>query len=133
MDNVLSNLYLDPRDTLNNEVLEKIFNIFLVNNIVDTIDLMWLRIDDYEVRKLNDDGKIQQLFRGRDIKQNENNEFDYYGDRSTCDERPNKIQIQIHYVKARNLADNDYYSPAICMYIPEEFALNIVTRSRRDE
>jgi len=102
-------------------------------NMDSSIDLLWLRINDKETRKLNPDGTIQQLFRGRDIKKNAQGNYDYYGDSSTCDDRPHKIQIQIHYVKAKNISPNDYYSPAICIYMPEEYAFQLVGRKKDDK
>ncbi len=84
----------------------------------DLIDIVFVRFEKKEERKILEDGSIQQLFRGRDTKTNEKGEYDYLGDRQTCYDRPNKIQIQVHYVKASNMPGVDFYSPCLCIYIP---------------
>ena len=91
------------------------------------IDLCWVRFDAKETRTIKSDYTIAAPFyRGRDVKQNEQGGYDYLGDRSTCNDRPKKIQIQIHYVKAKNHADWNFYSPVICIYVPEEYAVTLV-------
>ena len=132
IDNVLFNYHFHDFDTLDKTLLEKIYEIVLNEKMDDTLDIIWLRVDNKERRKINPDGTIQQLFRGRDIKQNVEGKFDYEGDSSTCDIRPNKIQIQIHYVQPNNLPYNDYYSPALCIYMPENHAVRLVGR-KHDE
>lgn len=133
INSVLSSYNFNERDTLDKTLLQKIYDIVKNENMDSSIDLLWLRINDKETRKLNPDGTIQQLFRGRDIKKNAQGNYDYYGDSSTCDDRPHKIQIQIHYVKAKNISPNDYYSPAICIYMPEEYAFQLVGRKKDDK
>lgn len=132
IDNILASYYFKENDSLDKTLLQKIYEIVTKKGMDNTIDLIWLRIDDREERKLNSDGSIQQLFRGRDIRKNKLGKYDYYGDSSTCEERPNKIQIQVHYVKAKNISPNNYYSPAICIYMPEEYAFQLVGR-KKDE
>lgn len=128
IENVLDKYYFHELDTLDKSLLQRIFEITTREKLDNTIDIIWLRIENGEERKINPEGTIQQLFRGRDVKKNADGKYDYYGDSSTCDDRPNKIQIQIHYVKASNLIPNNYYSPAICIYIPEEYAFRLVGR-----
>lgn len=127
---VLDKYYFHPNDSLDRGLLQKIYDILSNENLEDSIDIIWLRLFDKELRKINSDGTIQQLFRGRDLKRNSNGKFDYDGDRSTYEDRPNKIQIQIHYVKANNIKPNDFYSPAICIYMPEEYAFRLVGRQK---
>lgn len=102
--------YLNKLDSLINE-----------KHLDDLIDLVWVRINTNEKRKILEDGSIQQFFRGRDMKPNENGEYNYLGDRHTCDDRPEKIQIQIHYIKASNMPEIDFYSPSLCIYIPNGY------------
>ena len=92
----------------------------------DKIDLVWLRINNKENRKILDDLSIQQFYRGRDLKPNEFGKYNYLGDRHTCDARPEKIQIQIHYIKASNHPEWGFYSPAISIYVPEKYAYRLV-------
>lgn len=133
INSILSSYNFKENDSLDKTLLQKIYEIATEKGMDNTIDLIWLRIDDREGRRLNSDGSIQQLFRGRDIRKNKLGKYDYYGDRSTCEDRPNKIQIQIHYVKAKNISPNNYYSPAICVYMPEEYAFQLVGRKKDDK
>ena len=111
---------------------KELFNTFL--SVIETkkqdtkIDLCWVRYNWMnEERSINDDLTFKPPFyRGRDTDKNANGGYDYYGDRSTCDARPTKIQIQIHYLKAKNRPDLDFISPAICIYIPENYAIRLV-------
>ncbi len=110
------------------EYLRNFNRLIKKKNFDELIDIVWVRINTNEKRKILNDGSIQQFFRGRDMKQNENGEYNYLGDRSTCNDRPDKIQIQIHYIKPSNLSDVDYYSPAICIFIPNNYVTQIVGR-----
>lgn len=112
--------------------LNKLDDLIQEKKLDELIDLVWVRINTNETRKILDDGSIQQIFRGRDIKPNENGEYNYLGDRHTCDERPNKIQIQIHYIKARNIAEIDFYSPSLCFYVPNEYIDEVKIVGRED-
>ena len=101
--------------------LRKLFSLIKDKKLDDLIDLVWVRINTNEKRKILEDGSIQQFFRGRDMKPNEDGVYNYLGDRHTCDDRPDKIQIQIHYIKASNLPSIDFYSPSLCIYIPNGY------------
>ena len=81
------------------------------------VDLVWIRDDDHQKRKIKDDGSIQQLFQGRNP--NVSSSTYYEGDRSLADDSPDRIQIQIHMVKPSNKEAYDHYSPAMAMYMPE--------------
>lgn len=129
LDDVLCKFHFNENDSIDIDLLYKLYGLIEDNNMDNTIDLVWLRIYDYETRKILDDGTIQQFYRGRDLKVNEFGEYNYLGDRHTCDERPEKIQIQIHYIKASNLPGSDFYSPAISIFIPEKYAFKLVGRS----
>lgn len=86
-----------------------------------------MRYKTKETRTIRDNYTFAPPFyRGRDTKPNEYGEYNYNGDRSTCDDRPNKIQVQFHYVKAKNMSDLDFYSPVICIYVPEAYASRLV-------
>lgn len=100
----------------------------------ELIDVCYVRFDYLdEKRSINDDLTFKPPFyRGRDTEMNAKGEYDYNGDRSTCNERPNKIQFQIHYVKAKNRSDMDFISPVICLYLPKVYAeqINLVVGTK---
>ena len=112
--------------------LNKLDELIEKKNLDELIDLVWVRVNTNEKRKILEDGSIQQFFRGRDMKPNENGEYNYLGDRHTCDERPNKIQIQIHYIKASNKPEIDFYSPSLCIYVPNDYIDNVKIVGRED-
>lgn len=112
--------------------LNKLDELIEKKNLDELIDLVWVRVNTNEKRKILEDGSIQQFFRGRDMKPNENGEYNYLGDRHTCDERPNKIQIQIHYIKASNKHEIDFYSPSLCIYVPNDYIDNVKIVGRED-
>ena len=113
--------------------LNKLDILMKKKGLDDSIDLVWVRVNTNERRKILEDGSIQQFFRGRDMHPNENGEFDYLGDRHTCDDRPEKIQIQIHYIKPSNKPEIDFYSPSLCFYVPNEYIDKIKIVGRDDQ
>ena len=110
--------------------LNKLEELITERKLDDLIDVVWVRINTKEKRKILEDGSIQQFFRGHDMRPNEKGEYNYLGDRHTCDDRSDKIQVQIHYIKASNIPDVDFYSPSICIYIPNHYIdkVNIIGR-----
>ena len=127
IDNVFGEYIFHEKELFDKTLFDKILELINKSNLDADIDIVWLRVDSRETRQINSDGTIQQLFRGRDIRGRDGN-INYLGDRSTCDARPDKIQIQIHYVKDSSLSDNNYYSPALCIYVPEKYATRLVGR-----
>lgn len=120
-DTVFSDL-LSKIEYLNGEILNKDYFSTLKQalekvELNPVVDVYWVRDKHHSSRKINDDFSVQQLFQGR----NPNTaSVDYYeGDRSLVNNKPNHIQIQIHYVKPTNLAEYNYYSPVIAIYVPE--------------
>ncbi|KDE44308.1 hypothetical protein NPL6_01845 [Metamycoplasma hyosynoviae] len=112
--------------------LNKLEALITERKLDDLIDVVWVRINTNEKRKILEDGSIQQFFRGRDMRPNEKGEYNYLGDRHTCDDRPDKIQVQIHYIKASNMPDVDFYSPSICIYVPNHYIDEVKIIGRED-
>ena len=112
--------------------LNKLNALIKEKKLDELIDLVWVRINAKERRKILEDGSIQQFFRGRDMHPNENGEYNYLGDRHTCDNRPDKIQIQIHYIKASNKPEIDFYSPSLCIYVPNGYIDQVKIVGRED-
>ena len=127
LENVLYNFKFVDGDSFCEPILEKLYNVIHTRKLDEKIDLCWVRYDKKETRTIKEDYTFAPPFyRGRDTKPNADGTYNYNGDRSTCDDRPHKIQVQVHYVKSKNLKELDFYSPAICIYIPEQYASRLV-------
>lgn len=96
--------------SLLDEALEKL-------NLDPEVDIYWVRDEVHSTRKILADGSVQQLFQGRNP--NLSSPLYYKGDRSLADKEPERIQIQIHFVKPTNLPEIDFYAPVLALYIPE--------------
>ena len=127
IDKVLCHFKFLADDSFGVPILNTLYSVIKMRKLDNYIDLCWVRIESKETRTVKDDNTIAAPFyRGRDTKLNAMGGYDYLGDRSTCNDRPEKIQIQIHYVKAKNHPDWNFYSPVICIYIPEKYATRLV-------
>lgn len=128
IDKVLKFYSFKHDDTFSKELFNTLLSVIETKKQDTLIDLCWVRYNWMsEERSINDDLTFKPPFyRGRDTNKNAQGGYDYYGDRSTCDARPNKIQIQIHYLKAKNRPDLNFISPVICIYIPENYATRLV-------
>ena len=125
---LIANFKFNSLDTFNLAIFNKLYCIIKARKLDSNIDLCWVRYDWLkEERSINDDLTFKPPFyRGHDMQKNASGGYDYNGDRSTCDERPNKIQIQVHYLRAKDRPDMKFISPVICIYIPEEYATRLV-------
>lgn len=127
LNEIINKFHFSDDDTFGFPVLSKLYSLIHTKKMDELIDLCWVRVFEKEKRTIDDDMTFAPPFyRGRDTKPNPDGTYNYNGDRSTCDDRPNKIQIQIHYVKALNMPQLDFYSPTICIYIPKEYAFRLV-------
>lgn len=128
IDKVLKSYSFKHDDTFSKELFDTLLSVIETKKQDTLIDLCWVRYNWMsEERSINDDLTFKPPFyRGRDTNKNAQGGYDYYGDRSTCDARPDKIQIQIHYLKAKNRPDLNFISPVICIYIPENYATRLV-------
>lgn len=128
IDRVVRNYKFASDDSFSLEVFEKFLHVINFRHLDSKIDLCWVRYKKgFETRTINADYTIASPFyRGRDTKPNDDGTYNYDGDRSTCNDRPKKVQIQIHYVKSKNRKDLDYISPILCIYIPREYAYSLV-------
>lgn len=132
IDNLISKFHFKTNDIFNVAIFNKLYSVILSRKMDSLIDLCWVRYDWLkEERSVNDDLTFKPPFyRGHDMKKNANGTYDYNGDRSTCDDRPNKIQIQVHYLSAKNKPEMKFISPVICIYIPMEYATRLVGDER---
>lgn len=121
--NVLNSLRYKPDDILNQKLFYALNEILAKTpTLKPTIDLMWIRDYQHETRTIAYDGTIAQLFQGRNS--NLSSPTFYPGDRSMVDERPNNMQLQIHYVQP---TDNKSapYCPILALYIPHLYSETI--------
>ncbi len=127
---LLSHLHFCPGEILNATLLRELDEAFHKLDIQPVVDIYWMRDAERQTRKINDDGSIQQLFQGRNP--NLSSPTYYEGDRSLVDREPDHIQLQIHFVKPTNIANVDFYSPVLALYIPPSIATQLerlVTRA----
>ena len=128
IDEVIAKFHFNKNDIFNVAIFNKLLSIIQIRKLDKLIDLCWVRYDWLkEERSINDDLTFKPPFyRGHDTHKNASGGYDYNGDRSTCDDRPNKIQLQIHYLSAKDRPDMKYLSPVICVYIPEKYATRLI-------
>lgn len=107
---------------LNSTFFEKLEEGLQCCDISPTIDVLWVRHQVGEIRKIYDDGCINQMFQGHSPNRLPGTPEYYPGDSNMIDGRENAIQIQIHFIKPRNDIRADYYSPAVAVYIPNTYA-----------
>ena len=127
IDEVICKLQFNSNDTFDSSLFNALYSIIHTKKMDELIDVCFVRFDYLnENRAINGDLTFKPPFyRGRDTKMNAQGTYDYDGDRSTCNDRPNKIQFQIHYVKAKDRPDLDFVSPVVCLYLPEAYAEQI--------
>lgn len=116
-DQILSRLVFRAKEVADITFWRQFKEALFKNHLFPNIDVVILRDGVWQTRKTSSDGTIQQLFQGR----NPNvNSINYYaGDKSIAKEKPDTLQLQIHYVKPSNDDSIDYYSPVVALYIPE--------------
>ena len=126
--NVISKFYFRKNDTFNVSIFNLLLTFIKSRNLDDLIDICWVRYDWLqEERSINDDLTFKPPFyRGHDTVMNPDGTYNYNGDRCTCDDRPDKIQIQIHYLRAKNRPEFNFISPVVCIYIPQKYAIRLV-------
>jgi hypothetical protein len=114
----LDKYILEKNDNIRIDVLKKICQIKDDQRQKCLADIVWMRIDTKESRTIKPDHSFNNIFQPYNDK--------YIGDSALCNARPKMIQIQIHYVKPMNEDMGKHYSPALAIYIPDNYAENIV-------
>ena len=93
---------------------------FAKAKIDPAVDVIILRDQIWQTRTVSSDGLISQLFQG--YSPNPNSPNYYIGDKALAKQKPDRLQLQIHYVKPRNDDSIDYYSPVVALSIPESIS-----------
>lgn len=114
---VLFDLKYADGEILNKEYFELLYEALRKLKLNPKIDIVWVRDKEHSIRKINEDGTIQQLFQGRNP--NTSSSSYYEGDRSLADKEPDHLQVQIHYIMPSNIESTKFYSPVLAMYMPE--------------
>lgn len=114
---VLSRIQTLEGERLSKEFFASLNEALQKCEIDPDVDLVWVRDENHQDRKILEDSSIQQLFQGRNP--NVNSSTYYEGDRSLADENPDRIQIQIHMVRPSNKGYYSHYTPALALYLPE--------------
>lgn len=120
-DRVLNNWTFPSGDTIDKTFFDKLEAALIKSNIIPIIDIFWMRDTTHETRTLFDVNKINQLFQGRNS--NQNSPTYYPGDSSmVTNDRCDIMQLQIHYIKPKNLTEYGFYSPALALYVPATYS-----------
>jgi len=120
-DNLLYNLTYPGNSHVDIGFFRKINEVLKKANITPEIDVIWIRDGHGEERTLREDGQINQLFQGHNP--NRSSATYYPGDGAMIlPDRDHVMQLQIHMVKAKNDLNRDFYTPALALYIPLEYA-----------
>ena len=114
----LSKLKYRSDEIVNDEFFKQFSFALSKVEINPLTDVVWVRYKDNSTRKILENDAIQQLFQGRNP--NVNSETYYGGDQSLSNKHPERIQIQIHFIKPTNRDNIDFYSPVVAMFIPNE-------------
>lgn len=91
-------------------------------DIIPKIDIVFVRINAGETRRIYDDKRINQLFQGHSPNRLPGTPEYYPGDSNLVIGREDRIQIQIHLITPRNDYRGNYCSPALAVYIPQIYA-----------
>lgn len=107
--------------SINKAFLDKLEEALIKSAIDPIIDIFWIRDSSHETRTITETNVINQLFQGRNP--NQNSQTYYPGDSSmVASDRSEVMQLQIHYIKPRNLPQINYYSPTFAIFIPATYS-----------
>lgn len=120
---LLSKLQFHPSEIVSISFFLKLYEAMKKLGLNPFVDVLWLRDKRETTRKINEDETIQQFFQGRNP--NLQSAEYYKGDRSLVDSKPNNIQIQIQHIKPSNHPHIDFSSPAIAIYIPDNYSTEL--------
>lgn len=110
-----------PNDShVDKQFFSKVETALQKAGISPVVDVVWIRDIAHETRAIDENGTINQLFQGRNP--NQNSPTYYVGDNAMTGQRPNVMQLQIHYVRPSNRNEIQYYSPTLALYIPQNYS-----------
>ncbi|MBM6385235.1 MAG: hypothetical protein JSY10_14805 [Paenibacillus sp.] len=118
----LQNFEFPNGSNLNHKYLNKIEELLKKSKIDAKIDILWIREETGQTRSVHEDSTISELFQGRNP--NLSSPTYYDGDNALANERE-VMQLQIHYVKPKNI-EVTYYTPMLALYIPNSYSSQMV-------
>ena len=89
------------------------------------IDIVIVRYETGETRRIYEDNRINQLFQGHSPNRSPDSPEYYPGDSNLVVGREDRIQIQVHLITPRNDMRGNYCNPALAVYIPQSYANNL--------
>lgn len=115
-ENVLDNMIFPAECNIQKGFFNKLEEALIKCSINAVVDIVWIRDIEHETRSVDAEGYItSQMFQGYNSK--------YCGDANIiAPDRNNILQLQIHYIKPKNLEEINYYCPALALYIPLEYS-----------
>lgn len=120
---LLKKFMFSEKEIINDGVFTSLLEYYGINSTEKKIDLLLMRHKTYQKRKINEDGKIQQFFRGRDVDSRNTN---YLGDRSISSISEG-IQVQLHYIVPSNII-NIGHSPSLAFHFPAGLIENRIVK-----
>jgi hypothetical protein len=120
---ILSRLQFSEKEQLSDGVFPTLLDYYKNYSSENTMDILIMRYKTFQNRKINEDGKIQQFFRGRNV---DSRNVDYPGDRSIST-LSNVLQVQIHYISPSNL-ESKRHSPSFAFHFPPHFIKNRIVK-----
>lgn len=118
IDKYLDKYIIDTNDNIRIDIVRKTWELRQKKNEECKADIVWLRIQENETRTIKPDFSFNNIFQPYNDK--------YIGDANLCNEHNNRIQIQIHYIKPVNEEKGLHYAPALAIYIPDSYAVDLV-------
>lgn len=114
--NLLSKIVFPP-GTVDNKMFEVINEILQRSSLDARVDILWMRDGIFEERTIRDDGTINNIFQGSN---RETGDPTYYpGDRYL--EKNDRMQLQIHFIKPKNISAINYHVPVVALYLPPRY------------
>lgn len=117
-----------PPGSVDDKMFVTISDILQRSSLDARVDVLWMRDGVFEERTIKDDGTINNIFQGSNREPGD--PFYYPGDRYL--EKNSRMQLQIHFIKPRNIPTINYHVPVIALYLPpnyNEAISNYVKRS----